>query len=120
MNNMTEPPRSKGTDEKYCADCGAIINVKAEICPKCGVRQMPAPMSAVLGRTAPSGRSKFIAGICALFLGGLGIHKFYLGQTVWGIVYLLFCWTFIPAIVSFFEAIYLLLMSQETFDRKFG
>lgn len=33
----------KGPDEKFCADCGAIIKAKAEICPKCGVRQMPAP-----------------------------------------------------------------------------
>lgn len=42
--------------------------------------------------------------LLALFLGGLGIHKFYLGQSGMGILYLLFCWTYIPAIVAFFEA----------------
>jgi TM2 domain-containing membrane protein YozV len=42
--------------------------------------------------------------ILALFLGGLGIHKFYLGQTGLGIVYLLFFWTFIPAFIAFIEA----------------
>ena len=42
--------------------------------------------------------------LLALFLGGLGIHKFYLGETGMGILYLLFCWTYIPSIVAFFEA----------------
>lgn len=42
--------------------------------------------------------------LLALFLGGLGIHKFYLGQTGMGIVYLLFCWTYIPSIIAFIEA----------------
>ncbi len=42
--------------------------------------------------------------ILALLLGGLGIHKFYLEQTGMGILYLLFCWTSIPAIVAFIEA----------------
>ena len=32
--------REKADDEKYCSSCGAIILLKAEICPKCGVRQM--------------------------------------------------------------------------------
>lgn len=36
------PGKTKTTDEKFCVDCGAIINNKAEICPKCGVRQKSA------------------------------------------------------------------------------
>ena len=31
----------KGPNEKFCAECGEAINAKAEICPKCGVRQAP-------------------------------------------------------------------------------
>ena len=42
--------------------------------------------------------------VLALLLGGLGIHRFYLGQTAWGILYLLFSWTLIPGVVAFFEA----------------
>ncbi|MDK2980371.1 MAG: hypothetical protein PWQ55_718 [Chloroflexota bacterium] len=42
--------------------------------------------------------------LLALFLGGLGIHKFYLNKPGLGILYLLFCWSTIPAIISFFEA----------------
>ncbi|MFH2044295.1 MAG: hypothetical protein ABIK92_04010 [Pseudomonadota bacterium] len=33
--------KTKMADEKYCSECGEIILLKAEICPKCGVRQLP-------------------------------------------------------------------------------
>jgi TM2 domain-containing membrane protein YozV/ribosomal protein L40E len=108
----------KGTDEKFCNECGAVIKAKAEICPKCGVRQMPVPLA--FGVTANNGKSKIAAALLAFFLGGFGAHKFYLGQIGWGIVYLIFCWTFIPAIVSFIEFILLLTMSDEKFNRKYG
>lgn len=39
----------------------------------------------------------------ALFLGGIGAHKFYMGQTGLGILYLLFVWTYIPSIIAFIE-----------------
>ncbi len=37
----TEIKKVKMTDEKYCSECGEIIKINAEICPKCGVRQVP-------------------------------------------------------------------------------
>ena len=43
--------------------------------------------------------------LCALFLGGFGVHKFISGKWVLGIIYLLFFWTFIPAMVAVVEAI---------------
>ena len=43
--------------------------------------------------------------LLAFFLGSIGIHKFYSGKVGIGIVYILFCWTFIPTIASFVEAI---------------
>jgi TM2 domain-containing membrane protein YozV len=48
-----------------------------------------------------------VAILLALFLGGIGIHKFYMGQPVAGILYLIFCWTGIPAIIAFFEALFM-------------
>lgn len=42
--------------------------------------------------------------LLALFLGGLGAHKFYLGKIGLGVLYFLFSWTTIPAIVAFIEA----------------
>ena len=49
--------------------------------------------------------NKVIYCVLALFLGGIGVHKFYAGQIGTGICYLLFCWTFIPGIIAFIEAI---------------
>lgn len=69
---------------------------------------------------APNGKSRILAAIFALLLGGLGIHKFYLGQPIWGIVYILLCWTFIPALVAFIEGILFLLMSDKEFIRIYG
>jgi TM2 domain-containing membrane protein YozV len=59
------------------------------------------------------------AGILGLLLGGIGVHKFYLGQTGLGILYLLFFWTMIPAIAGFIEGIILLTMSDEAFAQKY-
>lgn len=65
-------------------------------------------------------RNKTAAGLFALFLGGIGVHKFYLGKVGQGILYLLFCWTFIPAIVAFVEAILLLTMADAVFNAKYN
>jgi TM2 domain-containing membrane protein YozV len=110
----------KGIDEKFCSECGSVIKAKAEICPKCGVRQMARPIDLNLGPTASNGKSRIAAALLAFFLGGFGIHKFYLGQVGLGIVYLIFCWTFIPAIIAFIEFILFLVMSDETFNQKYG
>ena len=116
----TALPRAKRADEKFCSECGSIINAKAEICPKCGVRQMPAPSASPLGQTTASGKNKVVAGVLALFLGGIGVHKFYLGKGFQGILYLVFCWTFIPAIFGLVEGLNYLLMSEKTFFQRYG
>jgi TM2 domain-containing membrane protein YozV len=116
--NEAGVPRQKGVGEKYCKDCGQLINEKAEICPKCGVRQAPAPLS--FGSSAPNGRNRILAALLAFFLGGFGVHKFYLGQIGLGILYLLFCWTLIPVIVALIEFLIFLFMSDEEFNRKYG
>ncbi|OAV44911.1 NINE protein [Lewinella sp. 4G2] len=65
-------------------------------------------------------KSKIVAAILAWFLGAFGGHKFYLGQVGRGVLYLVFFWTFIPAIISFFEAIILLTMDDRKFDRLYN
>jgi len=41
--------------------------------------------------------------LLALCLGGIGMHHFYLGKITRGVFYLLFCWTFIPALLGIIE-----------------
>ena len=43
--------------------------------------------------------------LCAILLGGLGVHKFMAGKIGSGIVYILFCWTCIPALIGFIEGL---------------
>lgn len=49
----------------------------------------------------------------ALFLGGLGIHLFYVGKTVRGVFYLLFCWTYIPIILGWMDMLFMKRWIQE-------
>ena len=65
-------------------------------------------------------KNRIVAALLAFFLGGFGVHKFYLGRIGWGIVYLIFFWTFIPAIIAFIEFIIYLCTSDEDFARKYG
>ena len=61
-------------------------------------------------------RNRIAAALLAIFLGDFGIHKFYLGKPVQGIIYLLFFWTLIPGFIGFFEGIIYLLMSDKSFE----
>ncbi|MEN9251499.1 MAG: NINE protein [Thermostichales cyanobacterium BF4_bins_65] len=65
-------------------------------------------------------KNKVVAFVLAWFFGSFGVHKFYLGEIGWGVIYLLFFWTFIPAIVSFIEGIIYLVMSDEKFNRLYN
>jgi TM2 domain-containing membrane protein YozV/RNA polymerase subunit RPABC4/transcription elongation factor Spt4 len=62
-----------------CWSCGQQTNPLAEICVKCGVRLTPA-YAARQGT-----KSKLAAGLLGIFLGGFGVHRFYLGYIGIGI-----------------------------------
>jgi len=64
-------------------------------------------------------KNRAVAIILAFFLGGFGIHKFYLGRISAGAFYLLFCWTFIPALIAFFDFLGLIMMTDESFLRRY-
>ena len=76
------------------------------------------------GKTMPTNKnsykSKTVAGLLALFLGSIGIHKFYLGKSGWGIVYILLSWTYVTILVSVIEGITYFAMNGEDFDNKYN
>jgi TM2 domain-containing membrane protein YozV len=63
-------------------------------------------------------KSKLTAGILAILLGNIGVHKFYMGKIGMGILYLCFCWTCIPGVIGLIEGIIYLTSSREEFEYK--
>ncbi len=100
--------------QAFCRGCGAVIHDNAAACPKCGAPQK------ISSSTSSSGKERITAVILAFLLGGIGGHKFYLGQVLQGLLYLFFCWTFIPAFIAFIEGIIYLTMSDSDFSRKYA
>jgi len=65
-------------------------------------------------------KSQTIAAILCALLGGLGIHRFYLGPIWMGVVYLLLCWTGIPGLIALVETYIIAFSSQETWAKKYN
>ncbi len=96
-------------EHKFCSTCGHKVHVKAEICPKCGVRV--GPSSGAINKVALL--------LITFFLGGIGAHKFYQKKYLLGIVYLLFFWTYIPTIAAWIEFIIYACKSEAELQQKY-
>lgn len=68
-------------------------------------------------------KSRMTAGLLAFFLGGIGVHKFYLGEKG-GVLRIILTCTIIGApiagILALIDAIKLFGMSDEEFDRQYN
>ena len=78
---------SKGTGTSFCPHCKAPTPLGAAFCADCGKKLDSSPVFE--GVVQPQGKSKIVAGILGILVGGLGIHNFYLGYTGKGIAQLL-------------------------------
>jgi TM2 domain-containing membrane protein YozV len=72
------------------------------------------------------GKSKVVAGVLGILLGAFGIHHFYLGSTMAGVILLLVTvlscgfLSVIPWIIGVVEGILLLVMKDEEFDARYN
>lgn len=73
---------AKGSGDKFCANCGQQINSGAAICTNCGASVKNTISNGLGGEQ----KSKLVAVLLAFFLGGFGIHDFYLGYNKNGII----------------------------------
>ena len=58
------------------------------------------------------------AGLLAIVFGGLGLHQFYLGKYGKGLLCVVFCWTFIPAVIGVAQGIHYLTETDEQFEAE--
>ena len=65
-------------------------------------------------------KDKSTTTLLCFFLGGVGGHHYYLGNTGRGILYTVFAITFIPSIVAFIEFIIMATMSSNEFHLKYN
>jgi len=121
---------------RYCTKCGAINDDLAQYCTTC-----QAPLSSVSNSSGGGGYQpmqavhpgamtdwkalgadkKITAGICAILVGWLGVHKFILGYTTEGVIQLvlgvLTCG--LTNILSIIEGVIYLTKSDEDFVRTY-
>ena len=72
-------------------------------------------------RTTPRNRQvAIVLAFASMTIPVAGFHKFYLGQPIWGIVYLLLSWTPIPHIASAIEAVWYLTQDSTHFGGNFN
>lgn len=69
-------------------------------------------------QTIRSEKNRGIAILLALLLGGIGAHKFYMGHIKRGLLYFLFCWTFIPLILSLVEVVRMVIEGDRNFQSR--
>ena len=126
---------------RYCTKCGAVNDETSQYCVSCQAPLSPVsgyqPMQAV-NQNAPGSMTdwkamgadkKVMAGILAIVLGSLGIHKFILGYTTEGIIMLVVtlvvsivtCGILWPVmwVIGIVEGIIYLTKSDEDFVRTY-
>ena len=112
------PPR---LEKKFCPNCGTETQPNQALCTKCG---------AAIGAAASGGKKdKMVAGLLGIFLGSLGIHKFYLGYNKEGLIMLLVsvvgsfvtcgATLSVVGIIGLIEGIMYLTKSEQEFDQLY-
>lgn len=79
----------------FCSTCGKEIDNNAVVCPGCGC-----PTAKYHNRDISDDKSWIITLLLCFFLGGFGIHRFYVGKNGSGIAILLLTISFFGIIIS--------------------
>ena len=113
----------------FCKACAQAVHPTDITCLRCNTAQggdVSTPLITAQSQPEPepeaqtkkTKKTKLTAVLLALFLGGIGIHKFYMGSWGWGLVYLATFWTWVPALLALAEAIRYFTLNEEEFQAK--
>jgi TM2 domain-containing membrane protein YozV len=121
-----------------CNQCGNQVADTAAACPHCGnpINNYQQPPQNFNAYNAPGNynnanvvpKNRTTAALLALFLGGVGVHYFYIGKPIPGIVFLvvwLFGWFigFFPSLIicllCLVQAIMMFSMTDQQFNEKY-
>ena len=122
----------------FCRKCGIKLAEGAKYCSSCGTscqettannNTIVQPQPTIVYVQSPQQQNVYVRGVekskgitllLCFFLGGFGIHQFYIGNTVKGVTYLLFCWIcYITGIIALIDFFIFLCMSEERFHQKY-
>jgi TM2 domain-containing membrane protein YozV len=100
-----------------------------QVVPNTGEQEeAPAAAPRIIYTRMGSSKSRFVAAALAFFFGGLGVHKFYIGDRTAGVIMLaIFLFgllfmaipTAVVALIAVIECVIYLFTSAEKFDRNY-
>lgn len=109
--------------ERNCEGCNTPIRgvfAARGICAECATARSMPVVAPPQGAMVRQRKSKLTAIVLAGLVGGVGVHRFYLGRPTSGFFYLVFCWTMIPALLALCEVVRLAFMDDGTFQAKYA
>jgi TM2 domain-containing membrane protein YozV/DNA-directed RNA polymerase subunit M/transcription elongation factor TFIIS len=115
------PARREREGERFCHSCGEPVDKRDRHCAECGAQQKEVRDPVMTDANS----KKLAAGLCAILVGGFGVHKFILGYNTPGIIMLLV--TLLTCgvgglamyVISIVEGITYLTRSDEDFYRTY-
>lgn len=107
---------------KFCPNCGSPLQDNEMFCGSCGcginrlsneggsMQYQSYQNSGAIGTAWSVGSSKnrvnkVAYSVLAILLGGFGIHKFFSGKIMWGVIYILLSWSVVPSVLGLVEGI---------------
>ena len=131
IHNCPECGKQYSTQEKVsrvkCPYCGAETNVSYSDQQQSQWQQFGDQAASTVDhvfRSGPSGKSRGVAGLLALFLGSVGLHYFYMGKTSAGVLFLvatlITCGVLgvVTQVVSIIQGVLFFTSSQAEFERR--
>ena len=115
----------------YCPECGQRMESTDESCPNCGCPRSGHKCNSSsiddVFSNGPSGKSRGVAALLAVFLGGIGAHYFYLGKNTAGVINILLVflgWILVipplfVGILTVIQCILMFTMTQAEFERRY-